>query len=148
MEPTPEESRAEVAGGFLVASWCSWLLGPAQFIGWMFSSSPMPVMANAAALVLLLVACSRWRGWRATEFWLLLGYFCAFAACCAAYEVLSVVLEGQEQGATVWDVCVYSVLILHLGTLLSAFANPALVIVRVLRDHPDPSGRGRVVDAG
>lgn len=134
-------SDSKTRRAFLIVAWCVWLVGPVTLMldamtlqptvddGALHSPPKAPdlpyaVLANAVALVVLLVAASRWEGWRFRHFWWLLGYFCLLGVL----TVLRPCLREEWPALTVVAVVVY------LALVVCALALPAGGFVALIKD--------------
>jgi len=86
-----------------------------------------PITANALGLVVFLVASQRWSGWRTTEFWIMLSYFCLFAVV----QLMSHALTAMDENSI--EALMWPTLALFVCTVGCALALPGLTIVRWLR---------------
>ena len=142
-QSTARDAHDGVSRRLAVVTWGVWLTGPGLWIAWLMFLQPgysdgiahggfadPPIEANALALVVFLVASAHWRGWRTTEFWILLGYFCLFAALHIAALLMASIDLGRAE-ALVWPW-----LAVHVGTVGSALAMPGLSVVRWFRVEP------------
>ncbi|MGK0300751.1 MAG: hypothetical protein ACI89X_001625 [Planctomycetota bacterium] len=137
------DAHDKVSRRFAAVTWGVWLTGPGLWLAWLMFLQPgyshgnanggfadPPISANALALVVFLVASAHWSGWRTTEFWILMSYFCLFAILhIAALLMFSIDLGTAE---AFWR----PLLAVHVGTVGSALAMPGLTFVRWLRVEP------------